>query len=141
MNEEFQIMNVGKPDDTMWGLVGGGINQYNKKHGGPENHSNICFGLYTPEKVLVGGLIGKTYWDWFYIDLLFLKEEFRGKGYGHRLLTLAEEEALQRGAKHAFLDTFSFQAPDFYKQHGYRVFGELQDFPAGHTRYYLTKQL
>jgi hypothetical protein len=39
------------------------------------------------------------------------------------------------------LDTFSFQAPDFYKQHGYQVFGELQDFPSGHQRYYLKKQL
>jgi len=65
----------------------------------------------------------------------------RGRGYGHRLLTLAEEEGRKRGAEHAYLDTFSFQAPDFYKQHGYHVFGELSDFPQGHRRYYLTKQL
>jgi N-acetylglutamate synthase-like GNAT family acetyltransferase len=72
---------------------------------------------------------------------LWVKAEFRGHGYGHRLLTQAEDEARQRGVKNVFLDTFSFQAPDFYKQHGYQVFGELQDFPSGHQRYYLKKQL
>ncbi|NTU64122.1 MAG: GNAT family N-acetyltransferase [Chloroflexi bacterium] len=76
-----------------------------------------------------------------YIDLLWLKEELRGRGYGHRLLMLAEDEARQRGATHAYMDTFSFQAPDFYQRHGYQVFGELKDFPHGHQRYFLTKQL
>jgi len=86
-------------------------------------------------------VIGATYWDWFYINLMWVKDELRGHGYGHRLLTLAEDEARRRGAKNVYLDTFSFQAPDFYKQHGYQVFGELQDFPPGHQRYFLTKHL
>jgi len=75
------------------------------------------------------------------IDLLWVKDELRGRGYGSRLLTLAEDEARQCGAKSVYLDTFSFQAPNFYKPHGYQVFGELQNFPAGHQRYFLTKQL
>jgi N-acetylglutamate synthase-like GNAT family acetyltransferase len=54
---------------------------------------------------------------------------------------MAENEARKRGAKHVFLDTFSFQAPGFYTQHGYQVFGELKDFPPRHQRYFLTKQL
>ncbi len=72
---------------------------------------------------------------------MWIKEELRGCGYGHRLLTRIEDEARQHGAKNVYLDTFSFQAPDFYKQHGYQVFGELPDFPSGHQRYFLTKQL
>ena len=76
------------------------------------------------------------FWNWPYIDLLFVKEELRGFGYGHRLLEITEDEARKRGATNVYLDTFSFQAPDFYKQHGYRVFGELKDFPPGHQRYF-----
>jgi N-acetylglutamate synthase-like GNAT family acetyltransferase len=56
-------------------------------------------------------------------------------------LTIAEDEARQRGAKNVYLDTFSFQSPNFYKQHGYQVFGELPDFPPGYQRHFLTKQL
>ncbi|MBI5943594.1 MAG: GNAT family N-acetyltransferase [Chloroflexi bacterium] len=141
MNNDYHILPVEKPDDSMWRVIGGGIHQYNIQQAGPDQGKQLCFVLSAPDGEVAGGLIGETHWGWFYISLLFIKEELRGHGYGHRILTLAEEEARQRGAGNAYLDTFSFQALDFYKRHGYRVFGELQDFPPGHQRYYLTKQL
>ena len=73
--------------------------------------------------------------------MLWVKDELRGQGYGHQLLAKLEAEAMQRGAKHAYLDTYSFQVPDFYKDHGYEVFGELADFPPGHQRYFFRKKL
>ena len=138
MNEEYQIVAVDKPE---WGIIGGGISNYNKEQAGDDKGKSLCFVLQTPEQEVVGGVIGATHWDWFYVDLMWIKEDLRGRGYGHRLLTLAEQEARQRGAKKAYLDTFSFQAPEFYKNHGYQVFGELLEFPPGHQRYFLTKQL
>ena len=141
MDQEYHIVNVGRPQDAEWSAVGGGISQYNKQQAGDTNHQSLCFMLHTADDEIVGGVIGSTYWDWLYVDLLWLKDELRGHGHGHRLLTAAEEEARQRGAKNAYLDTFSFQAPDFYKQHGYQVFGTLDDFPTGHQRYFLTKEL
>jgi hypothetical protein len=53
----------------------------------------------------------------------------------------AEKEAKRRGAKNVYVDTFSFQAPEFYKKIGYREFGRLKDFPVGHHRSWLTKAL
>jgi ribosomal protein S18 acetylase RimI-like enzyme len=141
MEEEHQIVYIDKPDDSVWDVVGWGIHNYNVQLAGDPQSLQLCFVIRAPNQEIVGGLIGKTHWDWLYIDLLFIKDELRGRGYGHRLLTLAEDEARKRGAKNAYLDTFSFQAPDFYKQHGYHVFGELKDFPPGHQRYFLTKQL
>ena len=139
--EDYKIVNVENPDGSVWEFIGGGIHDYNMQQAGDGGGKLLCLVLYAPDQEIVGGLIGETHWNWFYINLLFVKEGLRGHGYGHRLLELAEGEARQRGAKHAYLDTFSFQAPDFYKQHGYRIFGELQDFPPGHQRFYLTKQL
>lgn len=139
MENQFTITYVDKPDDSFWDVVGWGIHDFNAQMVGDSQSQQICFALRDPDGKIVGGLIGKTYWNWFYIDLLFIKEELRGHGYGHRLLELAEAEARHRGATDVFLDTFSFQAPEFYKQHGYQIFGELQDFPPGHTRYYFTK--
>jgi GNAT superfamily N-acetyltransferase len=141
MNEDYRILAVEKPDDTMWSVIGGGLHSYNNQQAGDSQATNVCFVLYAPDGEAAGGLIGETHWGWFYINLLFVKEELRGRGYGHRLLKIAEDEARKRGAKNAYLDTFSFQAPEFYRQHGYQVFGELRDFPPGHQRYYLTKQL
>ena len=141
MDEKCNIISVDKPDDSVWDVVGWGIHNYNLQQTGDTKSQQLCFVLRTPNNEVVGGLIGKTYWNWLYIDLLFVKEELRGFGYGHRLLEIAEDEARERGATNVYLDTFSFQAPDFYQQHGYRVFGELKDFPPGHQRYFFTKQL
>ncbi|MFZ6029164.1 MAG: GNAT family N-acetyltransferase [Chloroflexota bacterium] len=141
MSEAYQITSVDKPDNAIWTAIGGSLHRYNIQHAGDDQGKPLCFILYTPAQEIAGGLIGETHWGWFYINLLWIQDALRGRGYGHRLLTLAEEEARRRGAKNAYLDTFSFQAPKFYEQHGYRVFGELKDFPPGHQRYYLTKQL
>lgn len=141
MSEEYTIVQAEKPEDAMWEVIGGGIHNYNIQQAGDAQGKQVCFILYTPDQQIAGGLIGETHWGWFYINLMFIKEELRGRGYGHRILTLAEDEAHRYGAKHAYLDTFSYQAPGFYKKHGYEVFGELKDFPLGHQRYYLKKEL
>ena len=141
MNDEYKILFVEKPDDPVWTTVGGGIDHFNQQLAGDYKASRVCFVLYAPDNEVVGGVIGDIYWDWFFINLMFVKDELRGRGYGHRLLVLAEDEARKRGARNVYLDTFSFQAPDFYKKYGYQVFGVLPDFPAGHQRYFLTKQL
>ena len=141
MDEEYHIVLVDNPEQSAWGIIGQGISKYNKQQAGDNKFQRLCFVLHAPDQVIVGGVIGEIYWGWFYLDLLWVKDELRGRGYGHRLLTQAEDEARQRGAKNVYLDTFSFQSPDFYKQHGYQVFGELQNFPPGYQRYFLTKQL
>lgn len=138
MDEEYQIVYIAQP---AWEIIGGGITEYNTQQAGDDGGKNLCFVLRSPDQEIVGGVIGATYWNWLYINLMWIKEEFRGRGFGHQLLTLAEQEARQRGAEYAYLDTFSFQAPDFYKKHGYEVFGELNDFPPGRQRYFLSKKL
>jgi len=138
MDEEYQIVYV---DEPAWDIVGQGINDYNEQQAGDDKGQSLCFVLRGPDQQVAGGVIGATYWNWFYVNLMWIREELRGRGYGHCLLTLAEDEARRRGATNAYLDTFSFQAPDFYKQHGYEIFGELLDFPPGHQRYFLAKRL
>jgi GNAT superfamily N-acetyltransferase len=141
MAEEYRIIQIEQPGQAEWGTIGGGIHHYNIEQAGEDDHRSICFVLHGAQDEIVGGVIGATHWEWFHLDLMWLKEEVRGQGYGHRLLTMAEQEARKNGAKNVYLDTFSFQALDFYQEHGYRVFGELEDFPPGHQRYYLRKEL
>jgi GNAT superfamily N-acetyltransferase len=90
---------------------------------------------------VVGGIIAETYYGWCHIDLLWVREDLRGRGLGRRLMDHAEKEALSRGAKGVYLDTFSFQAPEFYTRLGYETFGMLPDFPPGHERHFMVKHL
>ncbi len=70
-----------------------------------------------------------------------LAPSHRRHGLGSRLLAEAEAEALRRGCRMAWLDTFDFQARMFYERHGYTVFGELGGLPNGHCRHFMSKRL
>lgn len=97
-------------DKAAWNVIGPAIHTYNIQQAGDDPGQNLCFVLRAPDGEIVGGVIGATHWDWLHIDLMWVKEELRGCGHGHRLLALAEQEAWQRGAKNAYLDTFNFRA-------------------------------
>lgn len=90
----------------------------------------------------VGGIVAYYYAQWMYIDTLWVDEQFRGKGYGQKLMAQAEAKARELGCKTILLDTFSFQAPGFYEKNGYEKWTKLDDNPVeGITRYYYKKQL
>jgi GNAT superfamily N-acetyltransferase len=90
---------------------------------------------------VAGGLLGVTAWNWLYISILWVRDDLRGQNFGSDLVRAAEHEALRRGCHSAFVDTMSFQALPFYQKLGYTVFGELEDFPPGHSRHFLRKRL
>ena len=90
---------------------------------------------------LVGGLKGLTLLGWLYVNVIWLEEDRRGQGLGTELLRRAESEAVDRGCRAACLTSFSFQAPGFYLRQGYRIFGQLENYPEGETKYFLTKPL
>lgn len=90
---------------------------------------------------LIGGALGTMAWGLLYIQTIAVQPQFRGLGYGSRLLEAAEQEAISRGCHIAHLHTMSFQAPTFYENHGYEVFETLEGVPADHKRYLLKKAL
>jgi ribosomal protein S18 acetylase RimI-like enzyme len=141
MDDQYEIVCEEKPEEEAWGVIGRGVAGYNRRQAGDNQFQRLCFTLRTPEGAIAGGVLAESYWNWLYIDLLWVEEALRGQGYGRRLMLTAEEEGRKRGAKNAYLDTFSFQAPGFYEKLGYEVFGELPDFPAGHGRFFMKKAL
>lgn len=86
---------------------------------------------------LLGGIAAVTYWDWLVVKLFVLDNEQRGNRLGERLLLMAHREAQARGCRHAHTQTYDFQALEFYVKLGYRVVGELKDYPAGYNYYWL----
>ena len=113
----------------------------NFERAGQDNFEPLFVALRDEIGTIAGGVIGETYWGWLYVDNLSVRTDLRGQGFGGLLLAAAEDEARKRGCRHAFLDTFSFQARPFYEKHGYKIAGTLDDFPAGHQRFFLTKDL
>jgi GNAT superfamily N-acetyltransferase len=91
---------------------------------------------------LAGGLVGHTWATWLHVTYLWVDERHRGAGLGSRLLARAERTARdKRDCRAARLETWDFQAPDFYRRHGYEVACAIPDYPPGITEYTLTKRL
>ncbi|MCX8957593.1 GNAT family N-acetyltransferase [Erwinia psidii] len=89
----------------------------------------------------IAGLLGVTWGNWMHIHFLWVDEALRGNGHGARLLQAAEQEAIVRGCQRVCVDTFSFQARDFYEKQGYRLQMTLEQMPQHHRQHYLVKQL
>ena len=91
---------------------------------------------------IIAGCLAKMYcWKVIYIDILWVDEKYRKCGLGKRLLTEIEKIAKEEDCSLIHLDTFDFQAKDFYIKYGYEIFGVLEDCPENHCRYYLKKKL
>lgn len=122
--------------------IGAMLNDYNSDQGLVYNPQSLAvFIRHNESGRVIAGLKGSTHWEWLRIKLLAVHKSARNRGFGTQLLNAAEKEAIQRGCKFAFVDTYSFQAMPFYTKCGYEVFGELPDYPSGHTRIFLRKNL
>ena len=83
----------------------------------------------------------KSHGEWLEIEYLWVDEKLRGQEIGSTLLRKAEEEAIQRGCKHVFLNTFSFQAPEFYPKYGYKEVFTLEHYPVTGKKHFFVKEL
>ena len=135
-----EILN---PPREFRSAIGDSLSAFNdiQLGGGDWPERSHAFVLTDETDAIIGGLWGRSYYDWLYVGLLFVPESLRGQGMGTQLLALAEAEARSIGARGIWLDTFSFQAPDFYPRHGFQPIGRLDAYPNQHSRTFFTKRL
>lgn len=117
------------------------LREYNLAH--REASESVPIGVFLEDGngKKLAGLTGETFGNWLCIQYFFVSETLRGAGVGKRLLEAAESEAVRRGCKYAFVNTFSFQSPEFYIKHGYREVFTLEEYPYTGKRHYYTKEL
>jgi GNAT superfamily N-acetyltransferase len=95
-----------------------------------------------PDGKILAGINSVLYcWKCLYIDILWVSEDFRKEGLGTALLKEVEKSAKEHGCNLVHLDTFDFQAKDFYVKNGFQVFAQLDNCPPGHIRYFMKKDL
>ncbi|MBA3816069.1 MAG: GNAT family N-acetyltransferase [Parachlamydiaceae bacterium] len=76
-----------------------------------------------------------------YIDVLWIEGSLQKQGYGTQLLDAAEREAIKNGCVFSAVDTFDFQAEQFYLKNGYKRVSELKNCWFGHSKFFLRKNL
>jgi GNAT superfamily N-acetyltransferase len=115
--------------------------EHNVASTGDSNGFELAIVLRGPDGALRAGLYGWTWGGWLEIDQFWVHPEDRGKGLGSRMLAAAEAEGRKRGCHTAALSTHTFQAPDFYRRHGYETHTTLDEYPPGHAKLFMRKRL
>ena len=117
------------------------VRAYNRSNREPSKSEPLNIYLEDEDGNLVAGMVAETFGNWLEIEYLYVSDDLRGQGIGSKILETAENESRNRGCKYSFVDTFNFQAPKFYKKHGYKEVFALKKYPFTGERYYYTKEL
>jgi N-acetylglutamate synthase-like GNAT family acetyltransferase len=139
---EPTIVVTDTPESDDVAVISQGLDAYNQEQGDTNDRKLLAVLVKDADGKTVGGISGRSSRGLLLLELVYLPKILRGGGMGSRLLAMAEEQGRKHGCKQAFLVTLSFQAPEFYKKHGWRVFGgETPCDPPGTTQLIMTKEL
>ncbi len=139
--QSLRISSEPAADEATKDLIRDALDESNMVITGRRDYQPLAIFLRDETGAIRGGAVGYSWGGWLHLEYLWVAEALRGQGYGTKLLRAAEAEARGRGCQGVFLDSFDFQAPEFYRRFGYQVYAELPDLPPGHTLYYLSKAL
>ena len=134
----MNITITNEADEADNALILAGLQNYNKQFSAGTFEALSVFSR-SSDNELIGGLYGGSFGNWMHIWTFWVSEEHRGKSIGSKILSAAEKEAIARRCIGVTLDTYSFQALDFYLKRGYQVFGSLSGYGGGFERHYLQK--
>jgi ribosomal protein S18 acetylase RimI-like enzyme len=129
------------PSEATLAAVRAGMRRHIESRVAWEEYADLSLVARTDDGAVIGAALGETGRGWLHVSVLWVDERSRGRGLGTKLMIAMEAEAVRRGCRGAYLDTFSYQARPFYEKLGYEVFGTLDDYPAGHQRFYMRKRL
>lgn len=115
------------------------LSEYNTTLFGPAEAETFTIAARVDGQ-LVGGSVVSLSWKWLFIKMLWVEPEWQGRGLGKELVQKSEHFARSRDAQGAWVDTFRSEAKLFYERLGYRSFGQIEGFPPGFTRFFLSRK-
>ncbi|SCG44086.1 GNAT family N-acetyltransferase [Micromonospora inositola] len=134
-------LRVGGEDAELSARLERELTAYNNAATGADDEADLSVRVVDADGELVGGLTGWTWGGRAGINMVWVRDDRRHEGWGGRLLRATEEEAARRGCTEISVSSFSFQAPDFYRRHGYSDTGIRDGIPGGHVDHQFWKSL
>lgn len=127
------------PADDQVLVVDTGLEDYNHSVA-PLKDVRPLAALATDESgAVVGGALGRTWGRCCELLQLWVAPAQRGHGVGSRLLGDFEARARTRGCGTFYLNTLSYQAPEFYRKHGYSVLARIDGYPDGIAKFLMQR--
>ena len=117
------------------------LGAWNVSHSSMADEEYIVLRIMGEEKEMMAGAVGCRWGSVLELEFIWVAQVKQRAGLGSRLLNEIESIASRQGCTTAFTNSFSFQAPDFYKKHGYETMGVVSGFPDGVSKVFLRKDL
>ncbi len=126
------------PEAQNDGIIRDGIIHFNKQIL-KENAKHWSIYVKSERQLIIGGALIWEHSDALYIDVLWVDDAYRGQGIGRNIMQKIENEAKNKGLGKLYVDTFSFQAEEFYTKQGFYRIAIVDDYLLGFDRCYMRK--
>ncbi|MBP2098120.1 GNAT family N-acetyltransferase [Enterococcus rivorum] len=90
--------------------------------------SEFAFVAYYQNEI-IGGITAKNFLGEMKIELLAIRSDYQKQGVGGALIQKVKESARKEKCHHLLLNTFSYQAPNFYLKNGFEQLAKIDNFP------------
>lgn len=137
----YEIISEHNPKAEDIQLLNDGISEQARQKKGMKPLGFFAFFIRDENGKIVGGCNTCTLYGCLYIDQLWLEKSLRGKGYGKQLMQKAEDLAKENGCQFITVNTFDWEALDFYKKLGFYVEFERKGFEKNSIFYFLRKDI
>ena len=128
-------------DDEVWSAVNAGLGEFNAAAAPLDEVKPLACCARSAGGEIIGGVIGRTWGKCCEMLQLWVADEYRHQGIGSALVANFHEQGEARGCRSFYLDTFSFQAPEFYRRLGYEVRWELPGYTQGIVKYVMVREV
>lgn len=137
MNYQIQFTKNPASDDIQF--LGDAIQENASQQKGHKALDFFGFFIRDENEKIIAGCNGCNLYGCLYIDQLWVHASFRKKGYGKSLVTAAEKYGREQGCMFGAVNTFDWEALEFYKKLGYLVDFERHGFAKNSVFYFLRK--
>ena len=115
----IEVHSEVRPEDDI--AIRQGLDRFNHSAGPfTEVRPLRCFAR-AASGTLIGGVVGQSWGACSELGQIGVEESHRRMGLGSELIQRFEAEVTARGCALVYLDTFSFNGPEFYFDHGYEI--------------------
>ncbi len=129
------------PQNDQLSAITNGLNSFGLEQTGWEAPARVAIVCEDYGTDVIGGVIGHSIRQRFYLTQLWVAEEHRSMGVGAELVSRMEAFAKERDCRDVVVDTLNSAAVLFYESLGYRVYMINPNYIRGFDWHFLSKEI